>query len=422
MMPRKSIPEPNGGHPLRNVMRLVTAAAGVQGAALLALPLLQRWCYGPGDFADFALYSQWAGLFGAVATVRMDLAVVKHDQDRMARAAMANGLRALGVTALLSGLAMLCLHLGGSHMGRLSGLWFWLPLGVVGLGLGNLATAWLTRENRFGLVARHRGWGGVSGEALRFAFSGLAGTGLIAGRIAGQWLTAGLALRSMNGLTAADHPSHEERRTAWVLDRDYVRYTTPANLLAMGANALLILYLFEAAPKDTVGQVGAAAAYLTVAAGLLIRGVNDVFFRLLNDIADDQLMAVYLRWALPLLVIASLGVFALHWIPDFWVVSLLGERWADLLPVMCILSTWMVPWVAASSLSGIFPHLGRQSWSLALDVLHLVLVAGWLAWFATSQPPIVPGDWTILKQYALVQGSFYLIALVAGVIACRRAQ
>ena len=133
-------------------------------------------------------------------------------------------------------------------------------------------------------------------------------------------------------------------------------------------------------------------------------------------------MAVYLRWALPLLVIASLGVFALHWIPDFWVVSLLGERWADLLPVMCILSTWMVPWVAASSLSGIFPHLGRQSWSLALDVLHLVLVAGWLAWFATSQPPIVPGDWTILKQYALVQGSFYLIALVAGVIACRRAQ
>jgi hypothetical protein len=403
-------------------MRLVTAAAGVQGAALLALPLLQRWCYGPGDFADFALYSQWAGLFGAVATVRMDLAVVKHDQDRMARAAMANGLRALGVTALLSGLAMLCLHLGGSHMGRLSGLWFWLPLGVVGLGLGNLATAWLTRENRFGLVARHRGWGGVSGEALRFAFSGLAGTGLIAGRIAGQWLTAGLALRSMNGLTAADHPSHEERRTAWVLDRDYVRYTTPANLLAMGANALLILYLFEAAPKDTVGQVGAAAAYLTVAAGLLIRGVNDVFFRLLNDIADDQLMAVYLRWALPLLVIASLGVFALHWIPDFWVVSLLGERWADLLPVMCILSTWMVPWVAASSLSGIFPHLGRQSWSLALDVLHLVLVAGWLAWFATSQPPIVPGDWTILKQYALVQGSFYLIALVAGVIACRRAQ
>jgi len=422
MMPRKSNPDPNGGHPLRNVVRLVTAAAGVQGAALLALPLLQRWCYGPGDFADFALYSQWAGLFGTVATVRMDLAVVKHDRDDMAPAALTNGLRALGVIALVSCLAVLCLRWGGSDMGRLSGLWFWLPLGVVGLGLGNLATAWLARENRFDLVARHRGWGGVSGEALRFAFNGLAGTGLIAGRIAGQWLTAGLALRSMNGLTAADRPSREERRTAWALDRDYVRYTTPANLLAMGANALLILYLFEAAPKDTVGQVGAAAAYLTVAAGLLIRGVNDVFFRLLNDIPASQLTAVYLRWAVPLLGIAVLGVVVLHGVPDAWVVSLLGPRWADLLPVMCLLSTWMVPWVAASSLSGIFPHLGRQSWSLALDVFHLVLVAGWLAWFTTSQPPIVPGDWTILKHYALVQGSFYLIALVAGVIACRRAQ
>ena len=420
MTPRTSPTDPRSAGPISDVARLVMAAAGVQGVALLALPLLQRWCYGPEDFADFALYSQWAGLFGAIATARMDLAIVKHDDIRIARAAFSNGLRVLLLVLCLSFLVVLGLRWNGSAMGNVAGLWILLPLGVAGLGLGNLGTAWLARETRFDLIARFRGWGGVAGEALRFGFAGLAGTGLIAGRIAGQWLTATMAIRAMHRDSEARvKPSRQERNIAWRIDRDYVRFTTPANLLSMGANALLILFLFETAPRGTVGQVGAAAAYLTVAAGLLIRGVNDVFFRLLNDIPDRQLAKVYIQWAVSLMVLTAAGVVVLHGLPVQWTVNLLGDRWSDLLPVMRILSLWMVPWVAASSLSGIFPHLRRQSWSLVLDVLHLTLVAGWLVWFHSGHGAIGHGDWAIIRQYAWVQSGFYAFALCAGCLACR---
>lgn len=416
---RTPSPESSSHSPVSNVIRLVLASAGVQGLAFLALPLLQRWCYGPEDFADFALYSQWAGLFGAVATVRMDLAVVKHDTPRLASAAFANGLRALLATVCVSFIAVLGFRWTGSAMGDVDGLWFWLPVGVAGLGAGNLGTAWLTRQEHFGLVARVRAMGGALGEGLRFAFSGLAGSGLIAGRVVGQWLTAGMAIRHcLQNQVRAERPTREERIAAWKIDRDYVRYTTPANLLAMGANALLVLFLFESAPRDTVGQVGAAAAYLTVAFGLVIRGTNDVFFRLLNDIPDSQLTGVYIRWALSLIGLATAGATALYLLPLDWVILLLGERWSDLLPVMRMLCLWMIPWVAASSLSGIFPHLRRQSWSLVLDVLHLCLIGGWLIWFSSTQGPIGQGDWTIIKQYTWVQSGFYSLALCAGVSAC----
>ena len=406
--------------PAQNVIRLVLTAAGVQGAAILALPLLQRWCYGPEDFADFALYSQWAGLFGAVATLRIDLAVVKHDDIRIANAAFSNGLRALAVTSCISFFLVLVFRWTGSAMGNVNGLWLWLPLGISGLGLGNLATAWLTRNERFDLVASFRAWGGGIGEALRFVFVGLSGAGLIAGRIAGQWITAFLAIRHFKrNRDEEQNTTREERHTAWIKDRDYVRYTTPANLLAMGANALLVLFLYESAPKETVGQVGAAAAYLTVASGLLIRGSNDVFFRLLNDIHDSQLTRLYVRWSMTLMAIAAIGATCLYIFPLHWAVALLGDRWSELLPVMRILCLWMIPWIAASSLSGIFPHLRRQSWSLLLDAFHLLLVGGWLIWFSSSQNTIGHGDWTIIRQYAWVQSGFYLFALCAGVTACR---
>lgn len=414
---RTQSPGSSNHSPVSNVIRLVLASAGVQGLALLALPLLQRWCYGPEDFADFALYSQWAGLFGAVATVRMDLAVVKHDTPRLASAAFANGLRALLAAVCISFIVVLGFRWTGSAMGRVDGLWFWLPLGVAGLGIGNLSTAWLTRQEHFGLVARARAWGGAWGEGLRFAFSGLAGSGLIAGRVVGQWLTAGMAMRHCRQ-DKAEKSTREDRMAAWRIDRDYVRYTTPANLLAMGANALLVLFLFESAPRDTVGQVGAAAAYLTVAFGLLIRGTNDVFFRLLNDIPDSQLVGLYFRWALSLVGLATAGATFLYILPLDWIVVLLGERWSDLLPVMRILCLWMIPWVAASSLSGIFPHLRRQSWSLVLDVFHLCLIGGWLFWFSSTQGSIGQGDWTIIRQYAWVQSGFYSLALCTGILAC----
>lgn len=402
--------------------RLALSAGLVHGVALLAMPALQRWFYGPHAFAEFSVYSQWAGLIGAVATLRMDLALVKHDREALALGALVNGLKALVFSVFLSVLVASGMRLSGWEAGHISGLSLWLPLGVAGMGLGTLMTAWLSRDQRFADIARSRGWGGMLGEGSRFAAANLGAGGLIAGRIAGQWVLAALAWRQTrirwSTLAAV---GRADRSAAWKSDLDYARFTAPANVLSMAANALILLVLFETAPKAWVGQVGAALAYLTVAAGLVIRSVNDVFFRHLNDVKASALFRTYTQWAVGLTALSCAGIGCLHLIPDSWISGVLGLRWADLLPAMRWLSLWMPFWIAASALSGIFPHLGKQATALQLDIVHLLLVAMWLYWTRSNAVDMDLHPWRLLKEYAVLQGAFYLGALAVGLRLCRSA-
>lgn len=402
---------------LRDMWKLASSAALVQGVALLALPFLQSWCYGPDSFADFALYSQLAGLFGAVATGRMELAIIRHKDTTLARGAWQNGWRLLMASVALGALTGWMLQRGGSDMGKVAGLPWMLPLGILGLGMGTLASGWMTRHQAFSPLAKTRATGGILGEGWRFASAGLGSTGLILGRILGQWTASILAMRwvfKTSGVTTPSGPSN--RRGAWLMDRDFLRFTTPANVLAMAANALLVLFLFERAPREFVGQVGAGMAYLTVAAGLVIRSVNEVHYASLTQVPKRRLPIQYVRWSLGLMALSALGVLALHLVPEPWVVRGLGERWSAMLPSMRPLSLYLIPWIAASSLSGIFPHLNQQRRAFQLDALHLLLIAVWLGvvWWPTSPETLVDRSFDFLLQYAGIQSAFYVLALIVG--------
>lgn len=161
-------------------------------------------------------------------------------------------------------------------------------------------------------------------------------------------------------------------------------------------------------------------AYLTVAAGLVIRSVSDVFFKHLDDVPPETLLRHYTGWVAALILISSLGVSVLWAIPDPWVTQLLGDAWKDMLPIMRILAPWMVPWIAGSALSGIFPHLGKQSWTLVLDALHLAMVSGLIWTFEVSRTQDVLSDATallLIGDYTVVQASFYTAAIGVAMLA-----
>ena len=405
----------------KDILGLSISAGLAQIAAVVALPLLQRYCYGPVAFADMAAYAQLAGILGAVATLRMDLALVKQNSLENARATLSNGLRALVVTAFVALVLVLGLQNFGFEMGSIPWLWCLLPLGVVGVGLNGLVTGWLSREERFHKLAVVRAGGGVAGEALRFASVPLGSLGLIVGRIAGQWCSAIWGLRALqNSWRSAPQSTRSSRKTAWKNSRAYAIFTTPANVLAMAANGLFILYLFEHGSSTIVGAAGAGMAYLTVAAGLVIRSVSDVFFKHLDDVPPETLLRHYTGWVAALILISSLGVSVLWAIPDPWVTQLLGDAWKDMLPIMRILAPWMVPWIAGSALSGIFPHLGKQSWTLVLDALHLAMVSGLIWTFEVSRTQDVLSDATallLIGDYTVVQASFYTAAIGVAMLA-----
>ena len=162
---------------LRNILGLFLSSGMAQGAALVALPLLQRYCYGPSAFADMAVYSQLVGILGAVATFRFDLALVKRESADAARATVAIGLRVLTVVTLAAGLLALGLKYADSATGAIAGLWLLLPCGVFGMGVNGLVTGWLSRQERFGTLAWVRGGGSTLGEVARFLTAPMGASG-----------------------------------------------------------------------------------------------------------------------------------------------------------------------------------------------------------------------------------------------------
>ncbi len=409
---------------LRDILGLALSAGLTNAVALLSLPLLQKFCYGPEAFADMAAYSQVAGILGAIATFRMDLALVKQPDLSSARATADQGLRFLFAMTALAALLPWILEWCAFNAGQIPMLWLWLPLGVMALGANGLLSGWLSREEQFGNLAGIRASGGISGEMLRFLAVPIGNAGLILGRIGGQWISALRGGRLVwNSWRETGPSSPEQRRKVWKENRDYARFITPANMLAMAANGLFILFLFEVCPAGFVGKVGAGMAYLTVGAGLVIRSVNDVFFKHLDDIAPEQLRRQYCLWALALLIIATAGIALLWVMPEEWVVQWLGASWSGLLHIMRVISPWMAPWIAASSLSVIFPHLGLQSWSLKLDVLHLILIVTLIAVTHSNIGPALMTDeeaLAFIRQYAGWQFGFYALALAVGVVATGR--
>ena len=400
---------------LQDIASLSFSAGLAQAAAVVALPLLQRYCYNPSAFADMAVYSQLVGILGAVATLRMDLALVKQNSIEQARATFSLGLRSILFMAFVAMLLAFGFSAAGLEMGAIPWLWCLLPLGVVGLGMNGLVTGWLSREERFQKLAVVRAGGSFVGEALRFVGASLGSLGLIAGRISGQWCSAIWGFRTLHrSWRSAPKSTRTSRKKAWSENRAYAVFTTPANVLAMAANGLFILYLFEFGSGNIVGSVGAGMAYLTVAAGLVIRSVSDVFFKHLDDVPPGALMRHYTRWMAVLVLLSAAGISVLWAIPDGWATLLLGDAWKDMLPVMRIMAPWMVPWIAGSALSGIFPHLGRQSWTLALDAVHLAMVGG-LIWASDAARTTTvlsdPEVLFLLLDYTLVQASFYTMAI-----------
>ena len=226
---------------LRDIARLAFSAGFSHTAALLALPLLQRFCYGPAAFADMAAYTQVVGIMGAVATLRMDLALVKQSEATAAKATANEGLRFLFLTTGLAALLPWLLKAYGFDAGNIPLIWIWLPLGVLALGINGLVSGWLSREERFGHLAGVRAGGGVAGEVMRFAAAPMGHAGLIAGRIAGQCLSA-LAGISMvwKGWREAGPEIPSVRKEVWKKNRNYARFTAPANILAMAANGLFL--------------------------------------------------------------------------------------------------------------------------------------------------------------------------------------
>jgi len=184
---------------LRSILTLVSGTAASQGITLVLQIFIAR-VYSDVDKGLFGVYGSITGFVITFAALRFDVTIILPDDDRSARVLQRLATRCVLVTSLLTsavcvaGARILRDHY--HHSGAL--MWWLMGAGVTVFLVSQITTLqyWLTRQGRFGDIARNRVLQSAAVPVCQLVM-GLALHGglpaIIIGTIAGQ-LVALLAL------------------------------------------------------------------------------------------------------------------------------------------------------------------------------------------------------------------------------------
>ncbi len=176
--------------PTRNLALLVGSSAAVNSIAILFSPILTR-IYSPENFGVLAAFIGLLEIFSIIACFRYNLAIPLPESDHDGKMVFSLCLVAIVIVVLLS-VALIWVW-GGSILSSLSAeaFWpyvWWLPVGVLLVGLFDAMNYWGIRKNSFQPIASSKFVASLSavGIQLSIGFGGGGALGLILGRVVGQ--------------------------------------------------------------------------------------------------------------------------------------------------------------------------------------------------------------------------------------------
>jgi O-antigen/teichoic acid export membrane protein len=364
---------------MQNVMVLFTGTAVSQLIPFLVLPILQKYYYGPEDFAKLASFVYFSEMFGVISTLKLEYAIVGKPSLRDSREVAITGFRVVTVGAVLVlMLAAINYRFDWIHgLHELGVVIFLMPFVVFAMGCVQLTAYWFNARKEYDRIARGKLIQTASGEGVKLlsGFSGLNFSGLIIGRVSGYSLTA-----IFQYFRYRKDVADVERRnfSKWKLLGDhkaFIFYTTPSVFVGAFINFLSIEMFVENFGPASAGMMSVAMTYVGAGLGMVAASISQVYYGTISGIHEKKAMLSLYAKFLGRLTVMSAVMTALVWVlPASWVVGVLGEEWNDLIVYCRVISLWLGVWFVSSSLSFIYLRLQRQREMLVFDVLHIVLV------------------------------------------------
>ncbi len=364
---------------MQNVMVLFTGTAVSQLIPFLVLPILQKYYYGPEDFAKLASFVYFSEMFGIISTLKLEYAIVGKPSLRDSREVAITGFRVVTVGAVLV-LILAAINyrfdwIHGLH--ELGAVIFLMPFVVFAMGCVQLTAYWFNARKEYDRIARGKLIQTASGEGVKLlsGFSGLNFSGLIIGRVSGYSLTA-----IFQYFRYRKDVADVERRnfSKWKLlgdHKSFIFYTTPSVFVGAFINFLSIEMFVENFGPASAGMMSVAMTYVGAGLGMVAASISQVYYGTISGIHEKKAMLSLYAKFLGRLTVMSAVMTALVWVlPASWVVGVLGEEWNDLIVYCRVISLWLGVWFVSSSLSFIYLRLQRQREMLVFDVLHIVLV------------------------------------------------
>lgn len=360
------------------------AAAG-QAIVLVASPVLTR-LYTPEEFGVLAVFASVIGILMSVSAARYEISIPIPKSDTASAAIAVLGLCLVACTTLLSAAGIFFfgdLFVSWTNTDALKPYLWFVPIGLLGIGIYRVLNYWAVRRRAYTIVARTKISQNisrvVSQVGLGLFSAGPAGLiiGDVIGRIGG---TSSLAVYAWKNDRALFFGTSWRRMQAMARRfRSFPLLSGPSALFNKSALEVPALFFAGLFAPNVAGWFALAQRMIGVPVWLVAESIQQVF---LGDAAEQvrnsprEVKRLYIRLS-GLLLIGSFVPAVVLGLAGEWIFSFVfGGEWA----VSGQYARWMViafvPQVVASPLSMTLNLLERQGVQLCWDFGRLLLLLG----------------------------------------------
>ncbi len=363
----------------RPVATLLTGTALAQVLVYASRPLLTR-LFTPDDYGVLSFYAGVVAVAASFSSGKFeDALMLPSNPQRSWSLAAASLIMTLTTAAVMVGLLPFRHGLQSLVSSPLAlEIIMLAPLSVVFVGVARTCDAWLTRSERFDLVARGR----ISHSAVTVpsqiagGFSRWGAYGLVGGLILGQAAQAAYYGARAVSVSKAAGLKRTNFRSVVEVARRYRRFAlfgapgTAMNTASVQLPALLLLFFFDA---SVLGNYGVGYSVLAVPMTLLGSAVAQVYYvRAAEAMRSGDLTQITLEVFRRLVAIGLFPILSVAIAGPEIFRFVFGQSWSDAGLYASYLALWVLLVFVSSPLSRLFDLLEKQK---ELLLFNLVLLA-----------------------------------------------
>ena len=397
---------------LQNVFTLLSGATLAQVITLIAIPILTR-IYTPEDFGYIAIYLSIANIIAAISTGRYELAIMLPKKRQEALAIFKGAFQIAFIISLITLVIIVILK---SFQHRFSSFiepayFYFLPLSIFIVGLGNVFFQWYTREKKFKVQAKLKIIKSGSSSGVN-VFLGLAyslkSLGLFFGHIAGQGvqqLLFGIRFYKEEKKNLKEVKAGLIKKQLKI-NNNFPRFSAPMAFLNAISKDVLI-YVFELFfTTSLVGQYSNATKVISYPLELINQSFMTVFYQKINE--TSKKLKFYIISYFGNFLIATIAMIPIVLWGEELFVFVLGKDWE----IAGAIAKYMAPLTIASfamrSVSNIFSLTRRNGILLIWQAIYLFIILSTIFILKSEKFELM------LLYFSLVGGFLYIVLAFIG--------
>lgn len=360
-----------------HLLRVGFSRAAAQAVVFLTLPLLSR-LYNPYDFGVWALIQSTALLFGSIATLRFELAVVLPKDHNEACRVLCIG---LGFAILLSIICMVILpwvlpYIFAEQKIEDIKLAEWtVPLIVLFAAANQLGLAWCTRTAAFGIYGGSQLLYATGCAAIPtwFSYHPPSVNGLVLGTVLSFFLVQiGLWVYIFTDISRLDLRFGFSWQNWIELLFKYHRYPiymTPYTVIGAIRDRILFFFMGHYGSAAEVGLYSMAQRLTNAPNNLVASTIRPVFFQFAvnQEKKAVQRMVNSIMMKLVVLIVPPITFYFFY--PEQLLAHLLGHGWVNAAPYTMILIIPMIPMLLGNWMDRYLDVLGLQRMAFLMETL-----------------------------------------------------